>query len=197
MIKILLHIKHTYPKLWQIVDRVNGFAFSLVYAQKVNRIVGDLIREFQHETYTIKQLQYDDLRRLEILLKRQPSGRLDYFKPHGFQFSDLKETWNNPAFFMFGVFHEDNLIGYFFLRCFVDRRCFVGRLVDWSYEGKGIGKFMNQIMYNTGWRAGFSVLSTISKNNKMVMKAHANNPSIVVLGELDNDYLFVKFIKND
>lgn len=96
---------------------------------------------------------------------------------------------------MMGVFDKKRLVGYFFLRCFWNRKCFVGRLIDEPYEGKGIGRVMNHIMYNIGWNAGFRVLSTISKKNHLVMKSHANNPSMVVLKELDNDYLLVEFVK--
>lgn len=96
---------------------------------------------------------------------------------------------------MMGVFDGPRMLGYFFLRCFWNRKCFVGRLIDEPYEGKGIGRVMNSIMYNIGWRSGFRVLSTISKNNHLVMKSHASNPLMVVLKELDNDFLFVEFIE--
>jgi hypothetical protein len=71
----------------------------------------------------------------------------------------------------------------------------VGRLIDEPYEGKGIGRVMNSIMYNAGWSSGFRVLSTISRNNHWVMKSHANNSTMVILKELDNDFLFVEFKK--
>jgi hypothetical protein len=56
---------------------------------------------------------------------------------------------------------------------------------------------MYSIMYNIGWGGGSRVLSTISKNNHLVMKSHANNPTMVVLKELDNDFLFVEFLKKN
>lgn len=86
-------------------------------------------------------------------------------------------------------------MGYFFLRFFWNRKCFVGRLIDEPCEGKGIGRAMNNIMYNIGWRMGFRVMSTISKNNHLVMRSHANNHRMVVLKELADDYLFVEFVE--
>jgi len=54
---------------------------------------------------------------------------------------------------------------------------------------------MNNIMYNTAWRSGFRCLSTISKNNKLVMRSHANNKALKVLKTLPNDYLLVEFVR--
>ena len=95
---------------------------------------------------------------------------------------------------MMGTFADQKMVGYFFLRFFANRKCFVGRLIDKEYRGKGIGYEMNKIMYNTAWEMGFRCLSTISKNNKSVMGAHAKNSAMIVLKELQNDYLLVEFI---
>jgi GNAT superfamily N-acetyltransferase len=73
----------------------------------------------------------------------------------------------------------------------------VGRLTDKDYRGIGIGKAMNRIMYETAWRMGFRCLSTISRNNTLVMKAHAENRNMVVLKELAGDYMLVEFVRGD
>ena len=96
---------------------------------------------------------------------------------------------------MMGAFDKERLAGYFFLRFFASKKCFVGRIIDKPYRGKGIGNIMNHIMYQTAWRMGFRCLSTISKNNHAVIRAHAKNTSMVVLKELQNDYLLVEFVK--
>jgi hypothetical protein len=54
---------------------------------------------------------------------------------------------------------------------------------------------MNQILYNTAWRSGFRCLTTVSKNNALVMRSHANNPTFRILKELPNDYLYVEFVQ--
>jgi hypothetical protein len=86
------------------------------------------------------------------------------------------------------------MIGYFFLRFFINKKCFVGRLVSTEYQGKGVGKTMNAIMYGIAWKMGFRCLSTISKNNHLVLRAHKNNENMVVRKLLDNDYLLVEFL---
>jgi hypothetical protein len=67
-------------------------------------------------------------------------------------------------------------------------------LIDQKYRGRGIGVVMNSIMYETAWRMKFRCLSTISRNNNSVMRAHSGNRNMKVLKELKNDYLLVEFI---
>jgi RimJ/RimL family protein N-acetyltransferase len=96
---------------------------------------------------------------------------------------------------MMGAFDGERMIGYFFLRFFANKKCFVGRIIDKDYRGKGVGLTMNKIMYETAWGMFFRCYSTISNNNKAVIKAHAKNSSMKIRKELANDYLLVEFIR--
>ena len=136
-----------------------------------------------------------DIQPLYELIASQPSEDLRYFKPHKFDIGSLEAQKRKPAFLMMGAFEGETLVGYFFLRFFANKKCFVGRLIDKDHRGKGIGLTMNFIMYQTSWRMGFRCLSTISRNNSSVMNAHAKNPTMIVLKELQNDYLLVEFIR--
>ncbi len=98
---------------------------------------------------------------------------------------------------MMGVFQDNLLVGYFFLRFFFNRKCFVGRLIDKDFRGKGIGGEMNRIMYETAWRMKFRCLSTISQDNTSVMRAHSKNETMKVLKHLKNNYMLVEFVKAD
>ena len=69
----------------------------------------------------------------------------------------------------------------------------MGRLIDESHEGNGIGRVMNQIMYHTAWRSGFRCLTTVSRENDAVMRSHLNNPYARVIQELPGDYLMLEF----
>jgi hypothetical protein len=195
MEKLLIYIKHHIKFVWDLIEWMNGILFHLLYGDIFKRIIPDVIENHKLEDYTFKVLDYRDLDLLTDLFGRQNNEELRYFKPHGFDKKSIFKTFKNPAFLMMGVFENDQIVGYFFLRCFWNKKCFVGRLVDWNYQGKGIGKVMNDIMYNIAWDAGFRCLSTISKNNKAVMTAHSRNDKMIVLKDLDNDYLLVEFCK--
>ena len=195
MIRVLLYIKHNLPGVWKLTETVNGILFKLLYWKRFNEAVSRVLDSSPVSEYKYRLLHPDDLRSLETLLINQKPERLEYFNPHAFDYKSLLNVRNNPAFFMFGVFEGEELVGYFFLRCFWNRKCFVGRIICPAYEGKGIGKEMNRIMYNTGWMAGFRVLSTISRNNKLVMRSHAGNPYMVVVKELKDNYFMVEFLQ--
>ncbi len=195
MIRLLLYIKHHLSFLWEIIESLNGKLFSIFHSQRIYRVLPGVLKEYGLSEFIFRLLNPGDLPELRSLLEKQPPGRLEFFKPHALDEKALQKVFNNPSFLMMGAFKGPHLVGYFFLRCFWNKKCFVGRLIDEPFQGKGIGRTMNDIMYNTAWKADFRVFSTISKNNLSVMRSHANNPSMVVLKELKNDYLFVEFIK--
>lgn len=195
LVRLLIYIKHHFTFLWRFVEGLNSLLYRLLYLKRQQKVVPAVLRESGLPGFTFRVLQQSDLPSLEALIAKQEPGRLAWFKPHGFDGKSLHKAWRNPAFLMMGAFDGPLLVGYFFLRFFWNRKCFVGRLIDQPYEGKGIGRNMNNIMYHIGWRMGFRVLSTISKNNHLVMRSHANNPLMKVLKELDNDFLFVEFVE--
>ena len=195
MTGLLLFVKHRLPLVWRSIDALNAVLFRILHGDRLHQEAERCFREFTLDGYRFRALTAADLSGLADLLARQQPGRLDYFEPHGFDRQSLERVARSPSFLMFGVFSGELTVGYFFLRCFWNRKCFVGRLIDEPYERKGIGRVMNQILYNTAWRSKFRCLTTVSKNNALVMRSHANNPTFRVLKELPNDYLFVEFVE--
>jgi hypothetical protein len=195
MEEFLILIKHRFRFLWKIIEWANGLFFSFLYNSRLKKVLPDVFREFAEPPFLYRALTLSDVDALHNLIHSQNEADLEYFKPHGFEIETIRKQFKNSPFLMMGVFDDQKITGYFFLRFFVNRKCFVGRLIDKQYRGRGIGLIMNKIMYETSWRMGFRCLSTISRNNIAVMRAHAKNPTMVVLKELANDYLLVEFIK--
>ncbi len=173
MIKILIYIKHNLPFIWQTIECLNAILFRILYSRKFYQSIIWAFNEFKLPGFEFRLLNSTDSCKIIDLTDKQASGRLDYFKPHKFDLNTLKKLNANPAFFLMGAFEKGELVGYFFLRCFWNRKCFVGRLIDEPFEGKGIGRTMNTIMYSIAWKSNFRCLSTISKNNKAVMRSLA------------------------
>jgi len=197
MIDLLLFLKHNLSFFWGFIEKINGLLFKLLFKKKFNNNLSEVFSRYNLEDFIFKPLDKGDMELLKDLIKRQPVEDLAYFRPHEFDDRSLIRVFNNPAFLMMGAFKGKVMVGYFFLRCFINKKCFVGRLVDREYRGMGIGKAMNDIMYNIAWQNGFRCLSTISRNNKTVMAAHAGNKNMIILKELNNDYLLVEFVKAD
>ena len=192
--RILLFIKHRIPWLWVGIDWLNARLYRILHQKNMAQKAERAFDKFELDGFEFRPLVQADLSDLKALLERQKSGRLEYFRPHGFDYASLRKMYANPAFLMFGVFSEQRMIGYFFLRCFWNQKCFVGRLLDEPFEGKGIGRVMNQIMYNTAWWSGFRCFTSISRNNQWIMRAHAKNPHARFVAELANGYQLVEFI---
>jgi len=194
MEKILLYIKHHLSFLWKIIEWLNGFLFHCLFYTSMQKALHSTQKDHEAHQWSTRALTIDDAEDLVQLIQSQKKSDLKYFSPHGFDIESIKKQFKNKAFLMLGVFSKTQLIGYFFLRFFVSKKCFVGRLIASEYRGQGVGLLMNQLMYKTAWKMGFRCLSTISKNNKLVMKAHRNNGSMVIRKELNNDYLLIEFI---
>jgi hypothetical protein len=197
MARLLLFIKHHLPWLWVFVDWVNARLYSLFYRRQMVTVSKKVFSEFGLEGFEFRALSNGDLPSLESLLHSQGTERLRYFQPHGFDQKSLRRMMTNPAFMMFGVFADRALVGYFFLRCFWNRKCFVGRVIDQSSEGRGIGRVMNNIMYEIAWRSRFRCMTTISRKNAAIMRSHRNNPHARTIGGLANDYLLVEFVRQN
>jgi len=192
--RFLLFVKHRIPWLWVVVEWINARLYRLLHQTGMAHQAERAFAEFGLEGYEFRPLVQSDLEALGHLLQSQAELRLRYFQPHGFDRSSLANMLKNPAFLMFGAFSGDKLVGYFFLRCFWNRKCFVGRLIDQSHEGRGVGRVMNQIMYHTAWRSGFRCFTTISRHNNAIVRSHSNNPSARLVGDLAKDYLLVEFL---
>lgn len=196
MERILLFIKHRLHFLWLLIEGANSFIFNLFFGKKMRIAADRVITEVPRDSVIYRILNHYDIDSLHTLLTSQSQEDLRYFNPHGLDKHSLKSQMKNRAFLMMGAFDEDKLIGYFFLRFFLNKKCFVGRLIDHKYRGKGVGRTMNRIMYGTAWKMNFRCLSTVSTNNNLVMKAHSGNPSMKIVKKLDNDYLLVEFVRD-
>lgn len=194
MEKLLIFIKHNLAFLWGIIEWYNALVFSWMYRSRMEEVISGVFQEFSDSPYTFRKLVRSDLTLLHELLNSQNNGDLDYFKPHGFDMTSLERQHDIPSFLMMGAFDGEKMVGYFFLRFFANKKCFVGRLIDKKYRGRGIGQMMNRIMYETAWRMGFRCLSTISRDNDSVIKAHSFNKNIRFIKELDNNYMLVEFV---
>jgi hypothetical protein len=195
MERILIFIKHHFELLWKLIEYFNDRLFSLFYKSEMEQVLSVLSKELVLPSFSYKRLDIMDAISLFQFIQKQKIADLKYFSPHGFDLISIQSQFKYSSFLMMGVFDKENLVGYFFLRFFANRKCFVGRLIDIEYRGKGIGIAMNNIMYEIAWRMRFRCLSTISRNNELIMKAHAKNPKMIVLKELLNNYILVEFVR--
>ena len=196
MERFLIFIKHHFYFIWRIIEFGNSYLFTLIYKSSLERIIQGVFLDLDKQPYVYRRLLISDAASLYELINSQKNIDLEYFKPHQFDNLSIVKQFSNRSFLMMGTFYGNRLVGYFFLRFFANRKCFVGRLIDKNYRGRGIGQVMNKIMYETAWRMNFRCLSTISQDNEAVMRSHSKNKTMIVLKKLQNNYLLVEFKKN-
>lgn len=194
MEKILIFIKHHFAFLWRMIEWGNGLLFSLLFRSKLEAILPAQFQDADRSAFSFRRLTSTDAEELHKLIHSQDPADLKYFSPHAFDLRSISKQFKNRSFLMMGAFNGEAMVGYFFLRFFANKKCFVGRIIDKDSRGKGIGNEMNRIMYGTAWSIGFHCLSTMSKDNRAVMQAHSRNATMRVLKELKNNYILVEFV---
>jgi len=146
MEKVFIFIKHHFRILWRLIEWANGLIFQVLFRPSLNRILPRQFLGAEESPFLFRALKANDAEALHGLIHSQESSDLIYFSPHDFDLPSIEKQFKNRSFLMMGVFDQERIIGYFFLRFFANRRCFVGRIIDHSYRGKGIGNQMNRIM---------------------------------------------------
>ena len=72
----------------------------------------------------------------------QPEQSFEFFTPHAFDAKTIKKLIRRKSHLSFLILDGDKIIGYYFLRCFFIGKSFLGKMVDYRYRGRGVGKTM-------------------------------------------------------
>lgn len=195
IITFLKSIKKRFPWLWNVVEFINGVLIRLCYGRSINTAISRSL-DNTSSSYLYRKLTSKDAFILADFISQQPSGFDTFFKPHGFTAKDFKRVLTNGTFILIGVFDSDKLIGYCFIRFFINKSAFRGKIVDKEYQGRGIAKQMGLIMSKIASNAGFRVYATISKDNVASLKSAKYGSSIEIIKELPDNYLYVEIKEN-
>lgn len=194
LVEILKKIKSMFPWLWDAIELVNGLFIKLFWGRRLHQSVeSSLSIEYQ---YKYRALIKKDAESLVQFINEQPEGFDTYFKPHDFNLKAFRRVLSNGTYVLIGSFDEDKLVGYCFIRLFLNKSAFRGKIVDKRYQGRGIAKQMGQIMTNIAADAGFRVFATISKANVASMESAKSGAQIKIIKELPDDYLYIEILKD-
>jgi RimJ/RimL family protein N-acetyltransferase len=197
MIKILISLKKKLPFFWMFIEYSNGLLFNLLFHKQIKKNALIVLKTYINEKYAYRFLTKNDLQALNELFQRQHQEQYKYFKPHKFDKKTLLRLLKNPSFFMFGVFDESKLAGYFFLRCFSNKKSFIGRLIDENYQGQGISKKMGKILLHIAWSSNFRVYATVSRDNIKSIYACQSINNFKIIKELDNNFIYFEYLESE
>ena len=178
--------------LWDAVEWGNSSIFALQYREKLKGIP-QILKGISDNTFTIRMTVESDAKNLEVFFAEQPESAFEFFKPHGFDEKSVLKVLNNKAFMTFVVTEEDNIVGYFFLRAFVNGKCFRGKIVDYRWRNKGIAKQMGIATNHIATHLGLRMFATISPDNYASMASSKAVNDVRIVKTLDNGYYYIEY----
>ena len=190
MEKLLIYIKHHVKPLWKLIESCNERYLKILHKKQLSAleerysILAATNNEFQYRLITV-----DDLDGLYGLLSKLDKDYVKYFNPHGFGYDELKYVLQSINFLTFGYFYNNQLVGYFMLRLFGNKKVFTARVVDPAFNGKGVGKDMARIMYRMANELGWGAYGTACLKNIASLKTH----NYEIVKKLSNEFVFLKF----
>lgn len=193
MLYKLAHIlKERFGFIWDFVEWGNATAFSLIHRQQLKsipQVLADCSGEYQ-----FRLAQPTDVSTLVTFFANQPEEAYEFFKPHDFDATSIKKVIDNKAFQSIVVWKEQTIVGYFFLRCFVNGKCFRGKIVDKNWQGRGIAKQMGIVMTKVSQALGMRMFGSISPENYASLASAKASNEIKIHQTLDNGYYYIEFL---
>lgn len=176
--------------VWDVVEFGNSEVFGMKHHQKMKDIP-KLLDKYT-EKFQVIEAQKEDVNSLERFFSEQPKEAFRFFNPHGFDEKTLLKLINRKSFLMFLVKDGEEIVGYFFLRCFANGKAFKGRLVDARRRNQGIGKLMGNIINDVISHLGLKLFTTISPENYACLASAKAVNDIKIIRTLENGYYYIE-----
>lgn len=193
MLYKLAHIlRDKFGFLWNLIEWGNAFVFALTHRDALKKIPA-ILQEYSG-TYKLRFAEQADATALAAFFAEQPEETFTFFKPHAFDEKTLSKIIRNQAFLTFLVLDGEKIVGYFFLRCFVNGKCFKGYIVADAYRGRGIAKLEGIAMNKVNEALGLRMFGSISPENFASMAAAKSVNEVRILETLENGDFYVEFL---
>jgi len=193
MIYKLAHfVKDKFGFIWDIVEHANSSLFAISHKKELRK-VSSVLLSYTGE-YVFRPTTSDDAEALELFFAAQPEEAFTFFKPHQFGRKSIEKVIRNKAFLTFVTTKDNEIVGYFFLRCFVNGKCFRGKMVDTKWRGKGIAKQMGLITTEIARILGMRMFGTIAPDNYASMESSKASNEVKIHTTLDNGYYYIEYL---
>ena len=106
----------------------------------------------------------------------------------------IQKILKNKAFQTFVVTEHDMIVGYFFLRSFINGKCFRGKIVDKDCQRRGIAKLMGVAMTKVAQHLDLRMFGSISPENYASMASAKASNDIKIHKTLENGYYYIEFL---
>ena len=179
--------------LWQLVERLNAWLFSIKYGRRL----GSFFFSEIPEGYELVLFRDVPAEKMVAFFEHQPEEAFTYFRPHAFDTKSIRQLQKNQAFLAYVLIDKSNekIAGYCFNRCFFHGQGFRGRMVDIDYRGKGLGTAMNRLLNEVGFGIGLRLFETVSKDNVASYRSALSASHVKVVKEMPNNELYLEILR--
>lgn len=192
MIYELAHvIKEKFSFIWGVLEWGNEVLFVLRH-KKALKEIPRLLVDINNDTFSVRLTENADAPKLARFFSEQPQEAFDFFKPHGFNEASVLKVLRNKSFLTFVVVEGDHIVGYFFLRSFINGKCFKGRIVDYRQRNRGIAKLMGRAINKIAPHLGLRIFTTISPENYASLASTKAVNDINIVKTLKNGYYYIE-----
>ena len=176
--------------LWTGVESVNSWLFSIRYRKNLKQIP-NILKE-NSTRFNLVLPTTHDVEPLVTFFENQPEDAYEYFRPHQFDKKTINKLVKRKSFVMFLVKDEEKIVGYAFIRSFFHGKGFLGKMVDVSSQGQGVGKLICSVAMQICASLPIRMFETISKDNIASLKTSQNACDVTIVRELDHGYLYIE-----
>ena len=177
-------IQIKFPWIWELVETINSVFCGL----KIRN------RQQLQESVTegVRIANINDVRLLTEFFSRQPEESYRWFRPHAFDEKTLKKLLMRKSYIIYVMEEDGEIIGYAFLRCFLNGECFLGKMVDVHHQGKGVCTTLCKVGMNIAEMIGFRMFESINKENIGSMRASEKACDIIVVEDMGNGDVLIE-----
>lgn len=183
-------IKEHLGFVWEGIEWGNAEVFGFQHRAALRKIPALL--ETHNGRFVVKSVALEDVPALERFFSEQPEGAFEYFRPHDFDAKSLARLAARKSFLMFIVKDEEEIVGYFFLRCFANGNAFKGRIVDYRRRNQGIAKLMGNVINEIVIALDMRLFTTISPDNFASLASTKAVNDIRIVKTLENGYYYIE-----
>lgn len=194
--EITHYVQEKMPWAWNLVEWGNAEVFALQHRKGLKRISA-VLEKYTDKFHIVEATLGDDIPALVKFFAEQPEEAFKFFKPHEFDDKTLRKLVKRKSFLMFLVKDREEIVGYFFLRCFFIGKAFLGKMVDKDMQGKGIGKKMCSCAMDVATMLGLRMFETISKENLASLNSTQKVLDTKIIEEMDNGYLYIEDLQKN
>lgn len=188
-------IRDKFGFLWEAIEWGNAEAFALMH-HKAMRRMPELL-EGCSGRYSLKLASKEDVSRMKAFFEAQPEEAFRFFQPHGFDEKGIRKVVLNKSFLTFLAMEGDEIVGYFFMRSFVNGKTFKGYIVGIDHRGMGVAGEMGIAMNRIAKELGLRMFKSISPENPASMAVTKKVNDIKIIKTLDNGDMLIECFEKD